>query len=340
MAMKPTDFSKNLSDFLTCYLPGERGASHNTILSYKDAFILFISFMNDQKGINATKLDLNVITKECVIEYLDWLQSERHCSDSTRNARLAGLHSFFRYLQYQQPLNLYDWQRILSIPIKRSGKTTMNYLSLDAIKLLLACPNLAVKKQRRDLALLSLLYDSGARVQEIIDLKPAMIRLGKPCTVKLVGKGKRARIVPLLDVQVALLRQYMSENNLLEPFANQYPLFSNSRKEALTRAGIGYIFMKYVHQAKKDNPLLFPDRLSCHSLRHSKAMHLLQAGVNLVYIRDILGHRSIKTTEVYARVDSKKKREALEGAYHTVVPTDIPTWLVNENVLEWLKAFR
>lgn len=130
-----------------------------------------------------------------------------------------------------------------------------------------------------------------------------MIRKDKPCTVKLVGKGKKARIVPLLDVQVALLRQYMSENNLLDPFANQYPLFYNSRKEALTRAGVGYIY-KYVLQAKKENQLLFPDRLSCHSLRHSKAMHLLQAGVNLVYIRDILGHRSIKTTEVYARADS------------------------------------
>jgi site-specific recombinase XerD len=338
--MKPTDFSKNLSDFLTRYLPGERGASHNTILSYKDTFLLFIVFMRDQKGIKAEKLDMNVINKTCIVEFLNWLEKVRHCSVSTRNARLAGLHSFFRYLLYDNPLKLNDWQQILSIPVKKTEKASMNYLSLDGIKLLLASPDLSAKRGRRDLALLSLTYDSGARVSEIINLTPAMIRFDKPCTIRLIGKGNKERIVPLMDIQVAFLRDYMSENKLLYPYANQYPLFYNSRREKLTRAGVNYILMKYINQAKKENPAFFSERLSIHSLRHSKAFHLLQAGVNLVYIRDILGHRSIKTTEIYARVDSQKKREAIAGAHKQVLPKNIPPWLVNDNLLTWLKQFK
>jgi integrase/recombinase XerD len=131
----------------------------------------------------------------------------------------------------------------------------------------------------------------------------------------------------------------MSEKKLLKPYANMYPLFYNSRKEKLTRAGINYILMKYVNIAREKNAKLMPEKVSCHSLRHSKAMHLLQSGINLVYIRDILGHTSVQTTEIYARADSIKKREALEKAYSNVVPKEIPAWHVNDNLLTWLQGF-
>jgi integrase/recombinase XerD len=337
--MKPTDFSKYLTDFLTRYLPGERGVSQNTILSYRDTFLLFITFMKSHKGIDASRLDFNIISKKNVIEFLDWLQNERRCCDSTRNARLAALHAFFHYLHYQYPMHLYEWQQILSIPIKKTQTPIVNYLSLDAIKTLLQEPDLSDKRGRRDLALLSLMYDSGARVQEMIDLTPAMVRLDLPFTVKLIGKGNKARIVPLIEAQVCFLRQYIIENKLHEPYANQYPLFSNNRKQKLTRAGVTHILMKYVNQVRKKDTKLVPARVSCHTFRHSKAMHLLQAGVNLIYIRDILGHNSVKTTETYARADSQKKREAIEKAYSEVKPTGIPAWLVNQNLLGWLKEF-
>ena len=239
--MKPTDFSRSLTDYLTRYLPEERGSSHNTILAYKDTFLLFITFMQETEKVKADRLDFKMITRDRIVAYLDWLQGQRHCSSSTRNARLACFHSFFRYLQYQLPAGLYDWQQIMSIPLKRTEKQSMNYLSLDGIRSLLASPDVKEKRGRRDLALLSLMYDTGARVQEIIDLTPAMIRLDKPCTIKLIGKGNKARIVPLLDAQVELLHRYMSEYRLTEPFANQYPLFFNSRKEKLTRSGVTYI---------------------------------------------------------------------------------------------------
>lgn len=205
--------------------------------------------------------------------------------------------------------------------------------------MLLAEPDQSTRNGRRDLALLSLMYDSGARVQEIIDLTPSMVRLDTPCTVKLIGKGNKARIVPLLEVQIKFLKAYMLEQRLLEQHANMYPLFCNSRKEKLTRAGVNYILSKYVSQARKKNSTLIPEKLSCHCLRHSKAMHLLQSEVNLVYIRDILGHSSIQTTERYAKTDSRQKREAIEKAYTDVTPKEIPSWLTNDDLLEWLKSF-
>ena len=183
------------------------------------------------------------------------------------------------------------------------------------------------------------MYDSGARVQEIIDLSPSMLRLDPPCTVKLIGKGKRARIVPLLEQQVKFLKIYMAEQKLLEPYANMYPLFSNSRKEKLTRAGVNYILAKYAQQARIKKPSLVPEKLSCHCIRHSLAMHLLQSGVNLVYIRDILGHTSVQVTEIYARADSRQKREAIEMAYSNVSPKETPLWLTNDDLLDWLKSF-
>lgn len=338
--MAPTDFSKGLTDFLSRYLPGERGMSTNTIDSYKTCFILLINFMETEKNIRVNRLCLKDLTKECIIGFLDWLQQKRYCSDSTRNVRLAAIHSFFNFLQYQVPENMYQWQRILGIPFKRTKKGTMGYLTLEGIKLLLEQPDIATERGLRDLAMLALMYDAAARVQEIIDLSPRDLRLIRPFTVRLVGKGNRARIVPLMYEQVIHLKYYMERNDMFRPYAGRYPLFYNNRKERLTRAGIHYILKRYMDRARKKNPGLVPEKISPHSLRHSKAMHLLQAGVNLVYIRDILGHASVQTTEIYARADSKQKREAIENAYVEVIKREAPVWANNSDLLEWLRNFK
>lgn len=337
--MIPTDFSKHIQNFLSRYLPGEKGASANTIDSYRYIFILFIEFMEQKKKINVKKLWLKSITKESVVEFLNWLQIERKCSNSTRNTRLAAIHSFFQYLQYESVENLNECQRIMSVKLEKSTKNTVSYLTIDGITLLLKQPDVRTKQGRRDLALLSLMYDTGARVQEIADLTPSMIRLDKPYTIKIIGKGNKARIVPMLEPQVELLRKYIEENKLDASHTNMYPLFCNYQQKKLTRAGIAHILMKYVSIARLENPHLIPERISCHSLRHSKAMHLLQAGVPLVYIRDILGHVSIQTTEIYARVDSKQKREAIEKAYVSVTNKEEPKWEQNNDLKDWLKQF-
>jgi integrase/recombinase XerD len=337
--MKPTDFSKYISDFISRYMPNEKGASANTITAYRDTFVLLLNFTQNEKHVNIEKLTLEKITKETIIEFLDWIQKERKCSNSTRNARLAAIHSFYRYLQYESLDYLNECQKILSIKFKKTKKESINYLTIEGIKLLLQQPDTRTSMGRRDLTLLSLMYDTGSRVQEVIDFTPSILRLNKPATIKIVGKGNKARLVPMLDAQTEHLKNYLKENQLNEPFANMYPLFFNSRKEKLTRAGINFIVQKYTKMARKENGMIIPDKISCHTFRHSKAMHLLQAGVNLVYIRDILGHVSIQTTEIYARADSKQKREALEKAYVNINPNEEPMWTKDENLITWLKKF-
>ena len=337
--MKPTDFSKYISDFISRYLPNEKGASANTVAAYRDTFVLLLNFTQNVRLVKIEKLTLEKITKETIIEFLDWIQKERKCSNSTRNSRLAAIHSFYRYLQYESLDYLHECQKILSIKFKKTKKESINYLTVEGIKLLLQQPDTTTSKGRRDLTLLSLMYDTGARVQETIDFTPSMLRLNKPATIKIVGKGNKARLVPMLDAQTEHLKNYQKENRLNEPFANIYPLFFNSRKEKLTRAGINFIVQKYIKTARKENEMIIPEKISCHSLRHSKAMHLLQAGVNLVYIRDILGHVSIQTTEIYARADSKQKRQAIEKAYVNVNPDEEPMWTKDENLVSWLKKF-
>ena len=338
-SMKATDFSKYLTAFLSSYLPGEKGASVNTIHSYRDTFVLFLKYAQEERGIPAERLFLKTIEKEMIVSFLHWIETHRGSSVASRNVRLAAIHSFFRYAQYQDPTGLHQWQDILSIPVKKTEKPVMQYLSVEGIRLILAEPDLETAKGRRDLALLALMYDSGCRVQELIDLKPSMVRIEPPCTVKLVGKGNKARIVPLLADQVKHLRVYMAENKLMEPGANMYPLFSNHRREPLSRAGVNYILKKYADRARSKHAAWIPEKVSCHSLRHSLAIHLLQAGVNLVYIRDILGHESIQITEIYAKVDSKLKREAIEKAYTDHTPQETPSWMTNDDLLSWLKSF-
>lgn len=298
--------------------------------------------MKEQKGVEVQKLTLEKITKDSVVEFLNWLQEEKHCSNATRNYRLAAIRSFFYYVLYENPERLFECQRILSIKVKKHRKKSINYLTTDGIKLLLEQPDLNTRHGHRNLALLALMYDSGARVQEIIDLTPSSIRLDFPSIVKLVGKGNKARIVPLQEEQIVFLKSYMLQNHLQEPHANMYPLFSNSRNEKLSRAGITYILKTYASQARIANPSIIPQILSCHSRRHSKAMHLLQAGVNLIYIRDILGHVCVQTTDIYARADSKQKREAFEKAYEEMKPeqSKFKSWEKDPNLLEWLKGFK
>lgn len=337
--MKTTDFAKYLTNYLTVYLVHERGVSPNTIKGYRDTFVQLIDYMSSHRGVPLEKLSLSVLTRDVVADFLDWLQDKKHCSISTRNARLVAIHSYIKYVQYHHPDGLYEFQRILAIKSKKCTKGHLNYLSMEAMKLLLSLPDITEKKGRRDLALISLMYDTGARVQEIADLCVQDIHFTEPYFVTICGKGSKVRQVPLLPEQMHILQIYLKENHLDKNEYRPYPLFFNNRHEKLTRGGITHILQKYVDKARKEKPDLIPERISCHSLRHSKAMHLLQAGVNLVYIRDILGHVSIQTTEIYARADSKQKREAIEKAYKNINPDIEPLWEKDKDLLSWLKSF-
>lgn len=337
---KSNSFAKYLRDFFSEYLSAERGVSPNTMRSYGTTFASFLDFMKVKKKIEAEKLALEHLSRQNILDFLEWLQTYKDSSISTRNQRLAAIHAFCKYMQYEDVTRLQQWQEVLGVKMKKTIKSTVSYLTLDAVKVLLEQIPLDNMRSRRDLAILSLLYETGARVQELIDLRPVDVCLTKPCYVTLYGKGSKRRIVPIQDAQVAIIEKYMEENHLHEPRMNQRPLFQNGRGGKLTGAGVTYILNRYVAMARNSTVDLIPDKISPHSLRHSKAMHLLQAGLNLVYIRDILGHVSIQTTEIYARADSKQKREALENAYAPIIPnmeTLKSSWEVDSELKTWLK---
>lgn len=334
------EFGLHLTAFFTEYLSAERGVSRHTIRSYATTFSELLDFMKSSKKLHAENIALSDITRKNIIEFLDWIEFTRGCSVSTRNQRLAALHAFCRYMQYADVTRLGQWQETLDIRVKKCTKASMNYLSIEGIKAILEQIPTDTIRGRRDLAMLSLLYETGARVQELIDLRPIDICLISPYCVTLFGKGRKKRIVPIQKAQAAILKQYMEDNGLMEPYMNQRPLFQNGRGGRLTGAGITYILKNYASMARNATQNLIPEIISPHCLRHSKAMHLLQAGVNLVYIRDILGHVSIQTTEIYARADSKQKREALELSYTQLIPEKdtTATWEKDPELKNWLKG--
>jgi site-specific recombinase XerD len=338
--MKATDFSRYLSDYLTQYLPVECGVSSNTVKTYSITFTILLRYLKAEEGLSPDRLCLKDITKARVIAFLDWLQQERNCGASTRNARLATLHSFFRYIQYRDMQGMQIWQEILSIRFKKTTSPEMAYLTTGAMKLLLMQPDITTRRGRRDLALLGLLYDSAARVQELADLTPSDFRFEATTTVRLKDKGNKSRVVPLSESQVKNLMNYMQEYQLLKPYANVYPLFSNPHNGKLSRAAIHGIVKKYTAMARRVNPAAIPEGISCHSFRHSKAMHMLEADINLVYIRDFLGHFSTTTTEIYARASTQKKLEALKKINSSIVTDRKTSWQKDGELLGWLKEMQ
>lgn len=338
---KITDYAKLLTKFFSSYLLVERGVSQNTIRSYSNTFSLLLTFMEEVKNIKADTLTLNHFNRTVILDFLDWLQTDKQNSNATRNSRLAAIHAFSRYLQYEDIVRIARWQEILSIKAKRHERNSFSYLSIEGIKFLLEQISTGTKEGCRNLAMLSLLYDSGARAQELINLTPSDLFLNKPYHVILFGKGQKKRVVPLQENQIKLLVSYMQKMRLDDVANNKRPLFSNNRGGKLTNSGLTYIIRQYANIAKALKPVLIPAKISPHTFRHSKAMHLLQAGVNLVYIRDLMGHVSIQTTEIYARADSKQKREALERAYVNVIPVNSEDgrWERDSNLKAWLKNF-
>lgn len=335
--MNPTNFAKIVTQYLSVYLPGERNLSSNTIQSYRDVIKQMLKFFIDSYGLKPERITLEDITANRIKEFLSWLEKEKGVSVNTRNQRLAAIHSLFRYAQSECPEVLYESQRILGIPYKKRHHTIIPYLSMECLKSLLEQPDHSTKKGRRDLAIISTLYDTGARVQELIDIKVYNVRLSNPSTITLTGKGNKTRCIPLMDKTKQILSVYMDENCLLDNGRQQSYLFHNSRLECFTRPGISYILNKYFKKAKQTNSeILFPESIHPHMLRHTKAIHLLESGVNLIYIRDLLGHVSITTTEIYLRTETELKRIALEAAYPDIVTQDIPLWTENTELLQWL----
>lgn len=330
------NFQYYISKYFTTYLHAERNMSTHTIASYADTFKLFLKYFEKVLQKRTDKITLDDITRENIINFLDWLENERHVNISSRNVRLSAVHSFVRYIQPEDPEHVFEYKKILNIKNKKYKTADIPYLSVKQIKAIINAADTTTQQGFRDKVLLTVLYDTAARADELIHLTLNDVRLDKPATITLTGKGNKVRIVPIMGNTVELLQKYISLlNNSSKYQPYQRYLFTNRSHNILTRAGIGYIIEKYVRIANEDGTIINL-KVHPHTFRHSKAVHLLESGIELIYIRDFLGHSSVKTTEIYAKVCTKNKREALEKAYENITDTSYPDWNDDKNLMNWL----
>ena len=296
--MKTTSFSQHLGTYFDEYLPNVRNYSPNTIASYQDTFRLLLEYMAEHQHIKPYLLDYKHFSDKVILSFLNWLETHRNCSPSTRNQRLSAISAFFKYASQRSISALKICSNIASIPPKKTPRHIFSYFSVEELRVLLQMPDPRKPLERRDIVLLSLLYDSGARAQELCGIRVGDIRFSNPASVLLHGKGGKSRVVPLMSRPTRILQQFIAERKF-GTAEKDAPLFLNQRGEPITPACIRNVICKYISRAKNIRPDLFNESsYSPHSFRHSKAVHLLEAGTELVYIRDFLGHVSVQTTEI------------------------------------------
>ena len=326
------EFPALLQTFLIDYLPRRRGFSPHTVASYRDAFVLLLKWMSTHNNMAPDKVTMASLDPDRIDQFTRWLREDRQCAVSTTNARVAAIKSFAKFVQSEAPEHLETCRRLLEIPtVKTPQSAQVDYLSVHAVQLVIA----ASSHRLRELALLSVLYDSGARVSEICALRVGDLTLSRPHTAHLTGKGRKTRIIPLSAQVGQIMARYTATDR---PDATPAePLFVNRSNTALGRAGIADLLQKNDATAHHDHPDVVPAQAHPHVMRHSKAMHLLDAGVNLIYIRDFLGHESVTTTEIYARASTEAKRRAIEAGQANIITQSPYGKKEQADLLGWLR---
>ncbi len=299
-----------ISKYFSEYLPLVKGVSKNTINSYRDTFVSLLEYLNIIKKLNLNNLSLDAINNLIIEDYLMYLETEKKNSISTRNQRLAAIRSFYKYLKNRELSCFEICSNIQLIPNKKTHNKILSYFSTNEIEILINLPETQQKNGFRDYVLLLFMYETACRAQELADLTLKQLNLNEHAYVTLIGKGNKQRNVPLTDNLKNVILKYLNTFNIINQ--DDY-VFKNKTDTQLTTKGIEYILKKYVEIAKNLHKDKFKSEYSNHSMRHSRAMHLLESGVNLIYIRDILGHTSIVTTEIYAKTNPIiKERQILE----------------------------
>jgi site-specific recombinase XerD len=332
--MKSASFPLLLHGFFHEWMGEQRNLSHNTVLSYRDTWRLYLRFVSQQQGQPVARVALADLDAKSILAFLKHCESERKVSTGTRNCRLAALRSFFGYVAQREPLAAAQCAEILRIPIKRGERRTVSYLDDEEVSALLKQPRLDKVEGQRDQALLALLYNTCARIQEALNICPRDLRLSAPAQVRLMGKGKKERICPLWPETTALLRALLKR----QPCNEEGPVFLNRYGNPLGAAGVRYKLSQYVTAAATRLPSLKKKKVTPHIWRHTVGVHLTSLGIDVVTIRDLLGHASLETTNLYARSDLVTQRKALErvdGSARCVKP---PRWKRNAELLEWLDA--
>lgn len=320
--------------FFSHYLPIQKGLAPNTILAYRDAIKLLLCYAADTLHKNVEELSVENINESFVLNFLDHIENTRGCSARTRNARLAAIRALFSFIARQEPSLLIHCQMIRTIPIKRTQHKTMDYLEENEMQALLDSIDPYSRTGVRDKALLLLLYNTGARVSEIVGLKVSDLRLKGTAQITLLGKGNKYRSCPLWNETVEALDAYLKQRTAKDPADHQ--LFLNANGAPITRFGVRHIVGKYATIAKKQCKSITAKTVTPHTIRHTTAMHLLRSGNDVNMVSYWLGHADINTTHIYVEIDMEMKRKMLQKAGPPNVKKPLP-WQ-KPNVLQWLNT--
>jgi len=326
--------AKFIKRFFSHYLPVQKGLAPNTILAYRDAVKLLLCYASDTLNKNVEELCVEDIDQSIVLDFLDHLENTRGCTARTRNARLAAIRAFFGFIAREEPSLLLHSQMIRTIPIKRTQHKTVDYLEESEMQALLNAVDLSSRTGVRDEALLLLLYNTGARVSEIVGLKVADLRLDGAAKVKLLGKGNKYRSCPLWPETIEALEAYLNQRTPKDATAQK--LFLNANGIPVTRFGVRHIILKYATAAKSQCPSIADKTVTPHTIRHTTAMHLLRAGNDVNMVSYWLGHADINTTHIYVEIDMEMKRQMLQKLGAPDVKKPLP-WQ-KPNVLQWLNS--
>lgn len=303
-----TSLPRLLQDFFCQRLVVQRQVSSQTVAAYRDAFRLLLRYAQLQIRKSPTTLSLEDLDAPLVLGFLSRLEAQRGNSPRTRNARLAAIRSFMRFASFQAPASLPTIQRVLAIPMKRFDRRLVGFLDRDEIAAILAAPDRSTWSGERDHVLFTVLYNTGARVSEVVALLVGDVVLGRSPFVRLHGKGRKERVVPLWKETAAVLKQWLLRARL----APDSPLFPNRRGSRMSRSGVEERLRSVLQAAQKECPSLKGRRISPHSFRHTTAMHLLQSGVDIAVIALWLGHEKPTTTHLYVEADLAMKQRALD----------------------------
>ena len=307
MKLESTLLGPHLESFFIGYLCNQKRVSQQTIHSYRDTWSLFLRFMQNNQGIKPANLCLQDLTAQTVLAFLDDLEMTRRNTVRSRNVRLAAIRAFFRHVALNNPASLGQAGSILAIPTKKSEKRLINFLSREEIDAILSAPDLTQFCGRRDRALLLTMYNSGARASEVLGLRRAQVIVDRCSFLRLEGKGRKERTIPLWNNTAAVLRSWLTEISTLPTDL----LFPSKSGRQITRNGLDYILQQNVGKASRNCISLAQKTVTPHVLRHSTATHLLQSGVNISTIALWLGHESIQTTHIYLQTDLETKERAL-----------------------------
>jgi site-specific recombinase XerD len=313
---KPTALGHALVGFFDDYLPSQRGMSPHTIHSYRDSLLLLLRFVASDSRRRVEQLEINDVSSDRVVKFLKFLETDRKNGIATRNARLSAIHVFARYLAARKPEFLGSLQRVIGIPFKRGARDSpIEYLQRSELDALLKSIDRSRPTGKRDYALFALMFNTGARVQEILNLRRCDLRLDAPFQVRLLGKGNKVRLCPIWPAVAHVIRTLIDQQKSTPGDPSQTLMFTNARGQPLTRFGVRYLLRKYVSVASQSLPTLADRRIHPHSLRHSTAVAMLKAGVDFATISQWLGHASLNTTMRYARADIDLKRQALSQVF-------------------------